>query len=99
MNGTMRVEIGKRTIEVPVQGDETNTRRIAAMVAERFAEIERGSSRIDTQVFALQTAFEFATALDELREEQESTEKELAVHLDKLLERLRALATAFAPSA
>lgn len=91
MSQMLRIEIGKRTIEVPVQDNEESTRAIAKMVNERFAEIEAGSSRIDTQVFALQAAFDFAAALWTARQEQEHGEKELALALDTLLERLRRL--------
>lgn len=91
----MQIRIANIGLRVPVCVDEATTQALAAAITERVREIEATTKgRIDTTAFALRAAFEFASDLHRLRQEQEATVQEFAIALDQLLDRLNATADA-----
>lgn len=86
------LKIANVTVQVPVCKDLATTKAIAAAIEQRMREVEAGSKRIDSTAFALRVAFEFASDLHLLREEQEGTVQEIAVALDGMLQRMEAVA-------
>lgn len=87
----MEVTVGGRKIIVPVYRDKETTRRIAHDLNQRLNVIEKGSKRIDTQVFALEAAFALATELAKAEQTKTSDNSEMLVALDQLRESLESL--------
>jgi cell division protein ZapA (FtsZ GTPase activity inhibitor) len=85
---SISLKIANVTLRVPVYRDEETTHAIAEKVTERFQAIEEASDRVDTQVFALRTAFDMAVELFALMEEQEADTRELLIMLDTISSRL-----------
>lgn len=87
------VKIANVPLRVPICKDRATTEALATAIGDRVREIEaQTKGRIDSTAFALRAAFEFASDLHVLREEQEATTQEIAVALDRLLTRLEATA-------
>jgi cell division protein ZapA (FtsZ GTPase activity inhibitor) len=83
-NPTVQVKIGGKTVSVPIYRDEATTLRIVEKVNRRLQEIEEESPRIDTQAFALQTAFSFAADVARIESAAENDEQNLIRALTKL---------------
>ncbi len=60
---SLQVKMGGKTVTVPIVKNEETTLRIVERVNQRLQDIEESSPRIDTQAFALQTAYSFAVEL------------------------------------
>lgn len=80
----IRVELGGKSIQVPVYKDRETTLALVRRVNERLAEIERDSDRIDTQAFALQAAVSFAAELQAAEQDIEAEQTQIFNHLDQL---------------
>jgi hypothetical protein len=87
------VRLGGVPIKVPVVIDDETTEAIVAQVNERLKLVEAQGGKINTQVYALQTAYQFAVDLFTLRKKMEADESDLIRALDKLNASLQ---TAFA---
>lgn len=83
-NGHIQVQVGGKTIRVPVYRDRETTQRLVRRVNERLKAIEQESDRIDTQAFALEAAIAFAAELDEAEADIEAEQTELFTALDRL---------------
>lgn len=81
---TMQVKLGGKTVTVPVFRDEIKTLRIVDQVNQRLQEIEDGSSRIDTQAFALQTAYTFAVELAHAEAQLDADGQDMLLALTRL---------------
>ena len=60
-------EIRGQRFEVPIHIDEATTKACVDQVAQQYAHIESEAVVINTQVFALQTAYHFAKECSKLR--------------------------------
>lgn len=80
-------------MEVPVVVDEKTTLRLADSVNDLLRKMEATSTRIDTQLFALQAAFHFASEAEVIRMHADGVEKEVATQLDLLMARLQQAVT------
>lgn len=90
-NQFMTTRIANVKVRVPVYIDKATTKALAGQVSERVAATESASDRIDTQAFALQTAFEFAVELDALKREHAEDEKELTIAFERIASKLKDL--------
>lgn len=89
------LRIANVDVRVPLYADYATTEAIAAAIDARVREIEANTKgRLDSTAFALRAAFEFASDLHALREEQEATVHGLKKTLEKLLTRLESAAEA-----
>ena len=79
-----KVRIAGKTITVPVYRDRRTTLRLAKRLDERIQEIEKASSRIDTQAFALEAAISFAAELADAEQEREEETTQVFNDLDSL---------------
>ena len=80
----IKVKLGPVTVNVPVCNDVVTTQKIAKIVTDRLNSIEKKSKVIDTQAFALHTAFSFASEIELLTLEKSENTKEILLALDKL---------------
>ncbi len=94
----VQIKIGNATMRVPVCVDEETTLEIVQRVNQRLKQVEEKATRIDTQAFALQTAYELAADLYLSEREHERDVRDLAKALDKIATQLSALAEEFAPA-
>ncbi len=78
------VRLGGVPIKVPVVIDDETTEAIVAQVNERFKLVEAQGGKINTQVYALQTAYQFAVDLFILKKKMEAEETDLVRALDRL---------------
>lgn len=92
MSDTVEVLLGRTRVTVPVHIDETATHALADAVTRRLEEIEAASTRIDTQLFALEAAFHFAAEADRLAREQEGDTQDLLAALERIRGRIEMLA-------
>lgn len=92
----MTVTIAKASVQVPIYRDLETTRALAHRVSDRIAQIAQAYGRLDTHAFALRAAFEFATDLEAAKEELADENRELALALEPILAKLRAVITGFA---
>jgi len=83
--------IAGKKVQIPIYQDLKETQRIADLVTERMKKIEVDAERIDTQAFALQAAFEFATEMLAAQEELEADQRELLKALDSVFAHLKQL--------
>jgi cell division protein ZapA (FtsZ GTPase activity inhibitor) len=83
-NPTMQVKIGGKTVAVPIYRDEATTLRIVEKVNRRLQDIEEESPRIDSQAFALQTAFSFAADVARIESAADIEDQNLVRALSKL---------------
>lgn len=90
------VRIANTTIEVPIVVDEPTTERIASQVEQHFRQLEEQSTRIDSQRFALMSAFYFAAAHHQAEMKAADDERALLSALDALNEKLHTMAQAAA---
>jgi cell division protein ZapA (FtsZ GTPase activity inhibitor) len=81
---TLQVKIGGKTVSVPIYRDEQTTLSLVELVNRRLQEIEETSPRVDTQAFALQTAYAFAADLARLEAAASAEEGELVQALSRL---------------
>ncbi|GMV91548.1 MAG: hypothetical protein AMXMBFR82_13260 [Candidatus Hydrogenedentota bacterium] len=88
-NPTLQVKMGGKTVTVPVYRDEATTLRIVGRVNQRLGEIEESSPRIDTQAFALQTAYTFAVELARAESEADADEQDCLQALGRLAQALK----------
>jgi hypothetical protein len=95
MASTLQVKIGKATLKVPLCVDEQTTLAIVQRISDRLQDIEEHAPRIDTQAFALQAAYEFASEIHLLRKEQDQDAHDLIKALDAISSRLQELAAEF----
>jgi cell division protein ZapA (FtsZ GTPase activity inhibitor) len=75
------VRIAGQEIRVPLYKDDNESRRAAEMVDEHFRRAADSALKVNTQVFALQTAYMIAAEL--LAEAERTTQREL--HLREML--------------
>ena len=87
----LRVKIGNHTVDVPIYKDTESTKKLAFEIGEKLGEIEASSQRIDTQAFAIRTAYAYAAELEEAREAAKVDDRELVKALDAIMTRLRKL--------
>ncbi len=80
----IKVQIGGKSIHVPVYRDRETTLRLVRRVNERLKAIEADSDRIDTQAFALEAALSFAAELDAAEADMEAEQTEIFNELDRL---------------
>lgn len=88
-NPTLQVKMGGKTVTVPVYRDEATTLRIVGQVNQRLEEIEESSPRIDTQAFALQTAYTFAVELARAQSEADADEQDCQQALGRLAQSIK----------
>lgn len=81
---TLQVKIGGKTVSVPIYRDEPTTLSLIELVNQRLEEIEASSPRVDTQAFALQTAYAFAVDIARLEAAASAEEDELVQALSRL---------------
>jgi cell division protein ZapA (FtsZ GTPase activity inhibitor) len=86
------VSVANTRLTVPIVRDEETTHQIAALVDAQFRELEDQDIPIDTQRFALLTAFSFAAQHFLLEEQIGSDERELLATLDGVCKMLEAAA-------
>jgi hypothetical protein len=91
MSEPLFVRVGRITIPVPEGVRRELADDIAERLTSRLAEIEAKSTRVDTQIFALQLAFEYALRLHALSEEQQEISAGLTKALSQLNEELEIL--------
>ncbi len=84
--------IGNISVRLPIVENVATTELLVQAVEQRLKDFEAEAGRVDTQLFALQTAFDFAAEAYRLRQEQERAEKELIKALDGVATRLRQMA-------
>ncbi len=89
---TLELRLANRRITVPIIGDESTTRLAADHVNRALTEIEAKAERVDTQVFALLAALQFASQALELTSQRTEESHELVKALDGIASALRALA-------
>lgn len=89
---TIKVKIANSSVRVPLYKDRRTSTRIAEELSERIQEIEDEYGLVSTQEYALRLAFEFATELETLRQEQDEATQELTRRLQRVLTRLRDIA-------
>lgn len=78
-------------VVVPMYRNEEMTRAIASRVDKHIHEIESEAARVDSQVFAFRTAYDFAVEREMADREREREHRELAQvlgELEGLIERL-----------
>lgn len=80
----MKVTLGGKAIEISVYRDQATTRRLVKEVNKRLAEVEKKSSRIDTQAFALEVAISLAGDLEESQKSLDEESKVLFKELDTI---------------
>ncbi|GMU92434.1 MAG: hypothetical protein AMXMBFR4_14920 [Candidatus Hydrogenedentota bacterium] len=88
----MVVRIAGQEIPVPLYKDDAETKRAAAMVDEHFRRVAEAGLKVNTQVFALQTAYTMAVELLRAAERTAQRESELRAQMNTIkraLERLR----------
>lgn len=95
----LEVKLGGKTVHVPVYKDEQTTLRIVEHVNQRLAEIEEASPRIDTQAFALQTAYLFALDVEHAHAEEAEDEADLIRALTRLQLSLKEVLNELSPPA
>jgi cell division protein ZapA (FtsZ GTPase activity inhibitor) len=83
-NARMKVKLGGKTVEVPVFKDTRATLRLAEVVNEKLKAIEAESGRIDTQAFALETAFAYAAEAQSLADAADAHRVEVLKEFDRL---------------
>lgn len=88
----IRVRVANQSIDLPILGDEANTRRLAKQIDERIKDIENDLGRVNSQSNAIQAACEYAYAADLSREDSKRDQDELGVALERIATRLRRLA-------
>lgn len=89
------IKIGGGTFSVPILKDKDTTYHIAKQLQKRIKEIEKISTRIDTQAFAIEAAMSFAFAQLTAEEDLEENTQELMKALAKLSEHLDSLTSEF----
>lgn len=88
-NQQVVIEIANTKLQVPLVVDAETTRAIAAQVNARFAEYEAQTGRIDTQRFALLTAFAFAAEAHLSTQQEAEDERAILSALEALHESLQ----------
>ena len=78
------VRLGGVPLKVPVVVDPETTDAIVSYVNDRFRQIETQGGKINTQLYALLTAYQFAVELHMLRRQQEAEDTSLLHALEKL---------------
>ena len=92
-----RVKVRIRGIPVllPVHIDEETTAALVQEVEDRFKRIEDESDTVDTQRFALQTAYEYAIELYEMEARQKQDTNDLVKVLERIVQELKDLTKRF----
>ena len=86
---TLRVTLGRTTLDVPVYVDEETTRALVERVNDRIAELEAHAKRIDSTAINLLTAFSFAADLHSAQEEHDQDTHEVTRALERLIDTLQ----------
>ena len=95
----LEVTLAGVRVKVPLYRDEKSTLALAETVNARFKQLEAQGAKVNTQLFALQTAFSFAVDLAENQESANIADHDLLKALDKIEATLQAtLAEITAPS-
>lgn len=88
----MRVKIANKAVEVRCVEDERAMDAALALVEERFQEVAgRYEHFVDTQAFALETAYEIALELKELRRDYDADIRGVTLALERFAGRLEDL--------
>lgn len=90
-DGEIVVRIAGQEIRVPLYKDDTESRRAAAMVDEHFRRAAEAGLKVNTQVFALQTAYTMAVELLGAAEYSAERESKLREQMDMIKEALENL--------
>ncbi|GMW00121.1 MAG: hypothetical protein AMXMBFR84_12590 [Candidatus Hydrogenedentota bacterium] len=88
-NEYVNVTIAGMTFEVPVYESPQRTRELARDVEARFRRIEAAHKKVNTQMFALQTAMSYAVDLASARTDNHDQDKEMVKALSEIVTRLR----------
>ena len=86
----VEVRIGGLSIRVPAHGSKEETQALVDRVNSRLQELEAASTKVNTQAFALQAAYEFARESDRIRQEAADTQLDLLGALQDLTGRIEA---------
>ena len=87
-HGTIKVQLGRFPLEVPVLDDPQTTLELVEQVNERLKEIENQGGRVDTTAYALKTALSFAADLRRSEQERAGETKDILVALDAISDAL-----------
>jgi len=88
---TIRAQVGRFPLDIPVFGDKETTLQIVQKVNDRLRDVEGKSGRVDTMAFALRAAVEFAADLHRAKADHAEETKEILVALDAISDTLRAI--------
>jgi len=91
----VKVKLGGKSVEVPVYRDNLATLKLAALINERLKAIESQSGRIDTQAFALETAYAFAAEAQRLTDEADADRVSTLKELDRISKAIDKLSREF----
>jgi cell division protein ZapA (FtsZ GTPase activity inhibitor) len=95
----LEVTLAGVRVKVPLYRDDMSTLAIAETVNARFKHLEAQGAKVNTQLFALQTAFSLAVDLAQSQESANAADHDLLRALDKIEATLQAtLAEIAAPS-
>lgn len=87
----IRHKLGGRVLEIPVYKNKETTISLIKKIQDVFDSIQKKSSRIDTQQFALETAIYFALENARLKDELQEEKKHIDQALQKIEKRLQIL--------
>jgi len=85
------VLIAGLTLKVPVYETREATEALVARVHAKLKDLESRSSKVNTQAFALQAAYEFAMESAELRQAYSDTESRMVKSIQAIQERVEVL--------
>lgn len=86
---TITAKVGGITLTIPVYETPEKTLELTDLVNRRFSEIARKGKRVDTQVFALETAISFAIDLAKANTEWDQERESFHEVLDTIAGKLR----------
>ena len=87
----LNVNIANVALSVPIHENTETTKRIVANLEAKLRQIEDQSTRVDSQAFALQLAYEYAVQLQTLQKDKEQDNKDMLIALDALQSKLHEL--------
>ncbi len=85
------LKINKIPVVLPIHVDLDTTTRLAGQVEERMKRLEKESGTVDTQRFAVQTAYEFAAEMYDLEKRHEQDVHDLVKALEHVASQLKNL--------
>lgn len=85
---SVEVRLGGLNIRVPMYSNHDSTAGLVEMVNAKLLQLEANSSKVNTQVFALQAAYEFARECAILRNDLADAEAQFIAALENLASRI-----------